>query len=43
MKKEIKEKLLQAVKIGIVKQLYKEKLITAKQYQYLLKKYGYGG
>ena len=43
MNKEIQAKLLQAVKIGIIKQLYKEKLITTKQYQYLLKKYGYNG
>jgi len=35
-----KEKLLIAAKIGIIKQLYKDKLITANQYQYLLQKYG---
>ena len=37
---ENKEKLLIAAKIGIIKQLYKDKLITATQYQYLLHKYG---
>ena len=37
---ENKEKLLIAAKIGIIKQLYKDKLITANQYQYLLHKYG---
>ena len=37
---ENKEKLLIAAKIGIIKQLYKNKLITANQYQYLLHKYG---
>jgi len=37
---ENKEKLLIAAKIGIIKQLYKEKLITVNQYQYLLHKYG---
>jgi len=36
-----KQMLLIAAKIGIVKQLYKDKLITANQYQYLLIKYGY--
>ena len=35
-----KEKLLIAAKIGIIKQLYKDKLITTNQYQYLLHKYG---
>ena len=39
-KKESSEKFLQAVKIGIVKQLYKDNLITANQYQFLLIKYG---
>ena len=34
-------KLLAAAKIGIVKQLYKDKLITVSQYQFLLLKYGY--
>ena len=37
---ENKEKLLVAAKVGIIKQLYKDKLITANQYQYLLHKYG---
>ena len=36
-----RQKLMIAVKIGVVKQLYKDKLITANQYQYLLHKYGY--
>ena len=35
-----KERLLIAAKIGIIKQLYKDKLITANQYQHLLHKYG---
>jgi len=36
-----KQKLLIAAKIGVVKQLYKDKMITANQYHYLLHKYGY--
>ena len=36
-----KHKLVMAAKIGIVKQLYKDKLITANQYQFLIIKYGY--
>jgi len=36
-----KQKFLMAAKIGIVKQLYKDKLITANQYQFLIIKYGY--
>jgi hypothetical protein len=38
-----KQNLLQAMRIGIVKQLYQDKLITANQYQFLLQKYGYSG
>jgi hypothetical protein len=36
-----KQKLLLELKIGIVKQLYKNNLITTKQYHFLLVKYGY--
>jgi len=36
---EIKKRFLLSVKIGIVKQLYKDQLITANQYQYLMIKY----
>ena len=38
-----RQQFLLAVKIGIIKQLYKDKLITANQYQFLLIKYGYIG
>jgi len=34
-----KQKLLIAMKIGIIRQLYKNKLISANQHQYLLLKY----
>ena len=43
MNKETQAKLLQAVKIGIIKQLHKDGLLTTQQYHYLLKKYGYNG
>ena len=36
---ETKQKFLLAAKIGIVKQLYKDHLITTNQYQFLLIKY----
>jgi hypothetical protein len=38
-----KQRFLQAMKIGIVKQLYKDNVITANQCQYLLLKFGYAG
>jgi len=38
---KVKQKLLSDVKLGIIKQLYKDNLITNKQYQFLLIKYGY--
>jgi len=36
---ETKQKFLLAAKIGIIKQLYKDRLITSTQYQLLLLKY----
>jgi len=36
-----RQRLMPYMKIGIVKQLYKDELITAEQYQFLLQKYGY--
>ena len=36
-----KQKIVLDMKIGIVKKLYNDGKITAKQYQFLLLKYGY--
>ena len=36
-----RQRLLPYMKAGIVKQLYKDNLITAEQHQNLLRKYGY--
>ena len=38
---KVKQKLLSDVKLGIIKQLYKDRLITDRQYQFLLVKNGY--
>ena len=35
-----KQRLLLEVKVGIVKQLFKDNMITATQYRFLLAKYG---
>ena len=40
-KKEMKQILQHTAKIGVVKQLHKDHLITDDQYQYLLRKYSH--
>jgi hypothetical protein len=40
VKEKTKQKILSCMRIGIVKQLYKDKKISSAQYQFLINKYG---